>query len=54
MIINGDINYFLLRLVNIESVKRVNDLAIYKLLYILIKKLNVLIGKEDNEYICRR
>ena len=32
---------------------RVIDLAIYKKHYVLIKKLNVFIGKKDKKFICR-
>ena len=37
---------------NIEN-RRIIDLILYKNHYILLKKLNVFIGKHDNSYVCR-
>ena len=46
------------KLIRIEIGKnesgKVIDLLIYKNQYVLIKKLNVFIGKHDSKYVCRK
>ena len=53
-----DDNKWRIKLISIEvskndSVNRVTDLAFYKNHFVLIKKIYVFIGKEDNKFICR-
>ena len=37
-----------------DNLDRVFDLLFYRNHYVLIEKINVFIGKEDNKYVCRR